>query len=253
MNNIPYLASHMEKRAGKVESFDIIKRSINGEELKPHDWAVLYSYFMPPKPKKITNPFEWVSMACDQKESYSFCKYVQVKNDKIIAANTKAAHVLFDNLNMDVGWYDIQKGEAGNDVAIMPNVGQALIESTGNSFDFSLIDFNNGLFDIIEAPTGLSYLLPWNNKGVDKKYFDLMVKSLVDIRIEYSNDGPFKVSGIINKIKCCSVIMPFKIHGLVDKNEVEKDNIVKLEIPVDRIKTTEQGEKYAQLQFEDFA
>ncbi len=252
MSNIPYLAAHMEKRAGKVESFDIIKRSINGESLTDHDWAVLYSYFMPPKPKKITNPFEWVSMVCDQKESYSFCKYVLVENGKTMAANTKAAHVLFTDLGLDNNWYDIQKGVAGDDVAIMPNIDQALKESIDETFEFDINLFNDGLLNIVEAPTGLSYVLPWNNKGVDKKYFDLMIKSLDDISIQYSVDGPFKVSGFINKIKCESVIMPFKVHGLIEETKKEileepeqKENI----IPVDQYQETVINDQNIQLSF----
>lgn len=243
MSNIPHLAAHMEKRSGKVESFDIIKRSINGESLTDHDWAVLYSYFMPPKPKKITNPFEWVSMVCDQKESYSFCKYVQVENGKTIAANTKAAHVLFDDLGLENNWYDIQKGVAGDDVAIMPNIDQALKESAGEIYDFNIALFNDGLFDIIDAPTGLTYILPWNKKGVDKKYFDLMIKSLRDIKIEYSENGPFKVTGIINKVKCASVIMPFKVHGLVEDIKTEELKVNE----VDQIENDEPLGKYKKI------
>ena len=222
MSIIPYLSSHLEKRSGKEESFGIIKRSINGEVLTDHDWAILYSYFLPPKPKKITSPFEWVSMVCDQKESYAFCKYVLVEDNKSIAANTKVAHILFNTLDLDEGWYDIKKGNAGDDVAIMPDVMKALDESYGGSFEFDIDKFNNGLFDIVDAPTGLAYILPWNKKGVDKKYFDLMIKSLNNVTIQFSEDGPFRVTGVINGINCVSIIMPFKIHGLKIGNE-DKD------------------------------
>ncbi len=213
MNNIPYLAAHLEKRAGKEESFSIINRSIKGEELTDHDWAVLYSYFLPPKPKKITNPFEWVTMVCDQKESYAFCKYVLVDELKITAANTKTAHILFDDLGLSSGWHDIKKGKTGDDIAIMPNIDQAMKESIGNDYCFDINDFNNGSFEIVDTPAGLSYILPWINKGVDKKYFDLMIKSLNNISIQYSVDGPFNVSGEISGIKCSAVIMPFKLNG----------------------------------------
>jgi len=213
MSNIPYLAAHLEKRAGKEESFDIINRSIKGDQLTDHDWAVLYSYFLPPKPKKITNPYEWVSMVCDQKESYAFCKYVLVDGLKVTAANTKTAHILFDDLGLSPGWHDIKKGKAGNDIAVMPNIDQAVSESDGNDYCFDINDFNSGSFSIVDTPAGLSYVLPWINKGVDKKYFDLMIKSLSGISVTYSIDGPFKVTGVINGIKCAAIIMPFKLNG----------------------------------------
>ena len=225
MNNIPYLAAHLEKRSGKEESFDIIKRSINGETLTDHDWAVLYSYFLPPKPKKITNPFEWLTMVCDNKEQYAFCKYVLVEDLKIFAANTKTAHILFDDLGLSPGWHDIQKGKTGNDVAVMPNIDQAMKESIGNEFDFDITLFNNGLFDIVDTPAGMAYVLPWNNKGVDKKYFDLMIKSLNNISIQYSDDGPFMVSGIVGKVNCAAVIMPFKVNGFVtEKEDIQEEH-----------------------------
>ena len=215
MDNIPYLAAHLEKRSGKEESFSIIKRHIKGENLSGHDWAVLYSYFLPPKPKRITNPFEWVSMVCDQKEQYAFCKYVLVEDGKTIAANTKASHIIYDTVGMTAGWHDIKKGNVGDDVAIMPNVNQALSESTGEKYDFDMSKFKDGCFDIVEAPTGLSYILPWNGKGVDKKYFDLMINALTDIEIDHSENGPFQVRGVVGGISCVAVIMPFLVHGLV--------------------------------------
>ncbi len=236
MNNIPYLAAHLEKRAGKEESFSIINRLINGETLTDHDLSVVYSYFMPPKPKKITNPYEWVSMVCDQKESYAFCKYVLVDNGKIMAANTKVAHILFDTLGLENNWHDIKKGNVGDDVAIMPNIDQALIESVGNEFDFDIKLFNDGLFNIVDTPAGLAYELPWTRKGVDKKYFDLMIKSLNDITIQHSDNGPFRVNGVVNKVKCTSVIMPFKLNGFAEKD---------IEDPIEE----EQNESEVQLSF----
>jgi len=216
LHGVPQIASHLEKRAGKEESFLIIKKAVNGEELTERDWAVMYSYFLPPKPKKITNAFEWLSLVCDQKEQYSFCKYILSEEGKLIAANTKAAHVLYSNLDLEDGWYDTKKGKAGNDVAIMPNVNQAIDEAAIEDYDFSEIDF-----DIIETSTGLAYILPWNNKGVDKKYFDMMIKPLSEVFIQYSIDGPFIVGGVIGEIECDAVIMPFNINGFLDKQDKE--------------------------------
>ena len=227
MEKVPYLAAHLEKRSGKEESFGIIKKAIKGEILKEHDWAVLYSYFLPPSPKKITNPFEWVSMVCDKNESYAFCKYILVEDKKIMAANTRAAHILFNNLGLTDSWYDIKKGNVGDDVAIMPNIDQVLNESSGHHFSMNFI--NGESFDIVEAPTGLSYVLPWNDKGVDKNYFDLMIKSLDNISIQYSEDGAFNVRGTVNGIECVAVIMPFKLNGFALKKESNSEQLKNLE------------------------
>lgn len=217
MINVPFLASHLEKRAGKIESFDIVKRAINGEKLTEDDWAILYSYFLPPKTKKITNPFDWVCLSTDQKESYSFCKYVLVEPGRILSANTKTCQVLHSDLGINPGWYDIKKGSVGNDIAIMPNIDQALNESMGEKFQY----FNGHTFDIIDAPTGLAYIMPWNNKGADKEFIDLIMKSLSDIRIQYNINGPFRIDGKIKDIDCTTAIMPFKIDGLLKVDEPE--------------------------------
>ncbi len=221
MSNIPYLAAHLEKRSGKEESFNTIKRHINGENLTDHDWAIVYSYFLPPKPKKITSPFEWVSIPCDQKEQYAFCKYILVEHNRTISANTKVAHVIFDNLGLSQNWYDTKKGSVGDDVAIMPNIDDAMKLSEGIDFDvnFNMMDCR---FDIIDTPSGLSYVLPWNNKGVNKKYFDITIKSLDSVTIQYSIDGPFRINGSIKGMQCCAVIMPFNLNGIVKANEIEK-------------------------------
>lgn len=226
--NIPYLAAHLEKRAGKEESFDVIKRAINGEHINDNDWAILYSYFLPASPKKITSPFEWVSMICDQKEVYAFCKYILVDGERTISANTKITHILYSDSGLHSGWYDIKKGQVGDDVAIMPNIDQAIEESKGSYFDFDKKEFESGLFDIVDTPAGLSYVLPWCKKGVDKKYFDLMIKSISDVKIEYSENGPFRVDGSIKGIRCSAVIMPFKLNGFLEE-KIEQETIEETE------------------------
>lgn len=224
MQSIPYIAAHLEKKAGKEEAFHIVKKAINGVVLTNDDLAVLYSYFLPPQAKKITNPYEWASIVCDQKEQYSFCKYLLVDGQRILAANTKTAHIIWGNLGMDSGWHDTQKGKTGDDVAIMPNIDQAIKDAVGFEFDFEKDEFDNGLFDIIDTPTGLSYVLPWNQKGVSKKYLDLTINALDNIKIEYSEDGPFRIDGNIRETKCTAIVMPFETNGYINM-KVEKERM----------------------------
>lgn len=205
MENVPYLAAHRDKKAGKEESLAVVKNIIKGDEVTPEMLATLYSFFLPPKPKKITSPFEWVASICDDKASYSFCKYVEVKNGITCSATTSEANILMSDLDLDIGFYDVAKGYAGDDVAIMPDVLSALSEalSAGMYEDFIIEDL-----PIEDTPSGLKYILPWNNKKVDKKKMDSTWSSLDGPTVFYSFDGAFCISGYLKGIQAFAIFMP---------------------------------------------
>ena len=53
MNLIPEMASRLEKRPGKVEAFEIIRKAQPDVPISDTDLATLYGYFLPPPPKTV--------------------------------------------------------------------------------------------------------------------------------------------------------------------------------------------------------
>ena len=212
MSDIPYLAARREKRAGKIESFNIVTKLINNNKLTDLELATIYSYFLPPKSKKIKNVFDWLTIPCDDKLQYAFCKYVYVTSGCIQSANTIVAHIVYNDLGLDNDcWYDVQKGLVGDDIAIMPDIFDALLKSQVDGI-YSNFDITN--LDIKNTTKGLCYVLPWNGKGVNKNYFDIMFTSLNDSTITYNNDGAFCASGTVDDKLVSSIIMPFTVNEI---------------------------------------
>jgi len=221
MSNVPYIAAHLTKKAGKEELFNIVKKASSGNQLTENDLAKLYAYFLPPKSKTIKNAFDWASLVCDQKESYAFCKYLLVEGGVLYSANTKVAHIVHDSLGLEDNWYDTQKGRVGDDLAIMPNIKAAFAEAVGIETTIKLESL-----EIVETPTGLAYILPWNQKGVSKDYFDKMFLPLENPEISYSLGGAFSVTGLISGIKATAVIMAFEVAGYQKQATEEVDTVL---------------------------
>lgn len=218
MSSVAYIAAHREKRAGKDECFSVVKKLSKGDCVEDSEIAALYSYFLPTRTKKITNPFEWAASACDQKTNYAFTKYVEVTNRWTVGANIQQANIVYSNLGLEPGFYDISGGCAGDDVAIMPNVAEVKEQSAQNHAS----EFEVESLDVVETPSGLAYILPWNDKGIGKDMLDGVMRSVDSPCISYSLDGPFSVSGFIRKTPCISVMMPVTIVGL--RKSVQTNN-----------------------------
>lgn len=211
MSNVPYLAAHRDKRASKIEAFELIKKASNGAALGEVELAALYSYFLPPPPKKVKSAFDWATLACDDKSTYAFCKYVNVAGGVLSAANTRAAHIVFSTLGLDSGWFDPYGGAVGPDVAIMPDVLKALSESCAGS---AVDGFDLASLEIVDTPTGLSYVLPWCGRGVNKQYFDMMFGALEGPTVTADLSGgvvSFTVSGVVHGHAVAAVVMPFEL------------------------------------------
>lgn len=208
MSKVPYLAAHRDKRAGKEECFNVIRRMAQGESHCDDDLATLYSYFLPPKPRKINDPFDWVASICDNKANYAFCKYVEVANGCVVAANTKVAHIVMHDMGLSPGFYDTGKGFAGDDVAIMPDYFGVLAESQSNG---EYENFNIESLEIVDTASGLVYVMPWNGKGVPKNYMDSLIRSVDDAKVYRNNEGPFCVIGSVKSLTVSAVIMPGEV------------------------------------------
>lgn len=208
MSKVPYLAAHRDKKAGKEECFNIIRRMANGDSHCDYDLAALYSYFLPPKPRKISNPFEWAASICDDKANYAFCKYIECSNGMVVSANTKVSHIVFSDLELVAGFYDTGKGYVGDDVAIMPDCIGVMSES---QTDGKYEGFDLESLDILDTPSGLVYIMPWNGKGVPKNYLDSLIKSVDNAEVYRNNDGPFCVIGTVKSVSVCAVIMPGEV------------------------------------------
>lgn len=208
MSNIPHMAAHRSKRAGKVECFNIIKRASAETQIPDTDLATLYSYFLPPAPRKTKDVFEWAALACDDSQSYAFCKFLEINKGMTIAANTKAAHIVYGNCGLEDGWYDVHKGSVGDDIAIMPDALSAISKSVSNG---AWSSFDVDSLDVMDTPTGLAYILPWVRKGVNKKYLDSILPPLKDYSVSYSKDSSFSITGCVGGSLVTAVIMPFNL------------------------------------------
>lgn len=210
MSNVAGMAAAMAKRAGKQECFDIIRKATPGEALTEDKLAVLYSYFLPPKPKKVTSVFEWAAYACDDKARFSFCQFVESKGGNLIAANTRAAHIVF-GVDMAEGFYDTGKGFAGVDITVMPDCMGAMTESMSygpvDSFDISSME-------VRDTPSGLVYVMPWSGKTVHKNYLDVVAGSMLGVTCFRSESGPFSLFGFVGGHQVCAVIMPSERAGV---------------------------------------
>lgn len=209
MSNVPYLAAHRDKRAGKEECFSVIRRMAEGAEPSDAEVAALYSYFLPPRAKKINDPFEWAASILDDKANYAFCKYVESASGIVAAATTKIAHIVMGDLGLSPGFYDAGRGYAGDDVAIMPDYLSAMAEAQKDGvFD----EFNLASLEIIDTPSGLTYVLPWNGKGVPKPYFDLVMGSVTNPVVMRNDSGPFCIVGDVKGVPVCAVVMPGEVN-----------------------------------------
>lgn len=208
MNRVPELAARLEKRPGKVEAFDIIRKARVDIPLSERELSVLYGFFLPPPPKKVKSVFDWLTLACDTKSSYSFCKNLLVDRGMTIAANPKQAHIVCADLLNGSGWYDTRGGKVGDDVAIMPDVNKAMM-SAMSGINLGTLDLES--LSIRDTPTGLSYVLPWVDLGVNKTYFDAMYGAVSEASITGNPKGSFAVTGVVQDTHVIAVVMPFKL------------------------------------------
>ena len=208
MSNIAQMAARLEKRPGKVEAFEIIRKARPDSPLSEKDLSVLYGFFLPPPPKRVKNILEWATLACDTKASYSFCKNVLVENSVTFTANPKQAHVVFSDIFDGDGWYDTQGGRIGEGLAIMPDINKAVLSAMSGE-NLGTIDMDS--MGIRDTPTGLAYVLPWVNLGVNKTYFDAMYGAIEGPTITGDRNGSFAVFGTVLGHSVYAVIMPFKL------------------------------------------
>jgi hypothetical protein len=181
----------------------------DGAQASDAELAALYSYFLPPRPKKISDPFEWAASILDDKANYAFCKYVESANGLIASATTKAAHIVMSDLGLGAGFYDAGRGCAGDDVAIMPDYLTAMAEA---QVDGPFDGFDLESLEIVDTPSGLVYVLPWNGRGVPKPYFDSVMRSVNNAVIMRNDNGPFCVIGDVKGVPVCAVIMPGEVN-----------------------------------------
>ena len=205
MPGIPYLAAHRDKRAGKEECFNVIRRMAAGEAATDADLASLYSYFLPPKAKKITDPFHFAAAICDDKANFAFCKYVESKAGCLLSATTNTCHIVFTDKGLAPGFYDVGGGFAGDDVAIMPDCFGVMSEASrdGAYEGFSLDDLA-----VSDTPSGLVYVMPWNGKGVRKEYLDMVFQAIDGPAVSRNNNGAMLVTGTVRGVYVCAVTMP---------------------------------------------
>lgn len=110
MKNIPTLANK-QKKINKAKAFQIIndlsEGKTEGDEIKilASELATLYSFFLPPVPKKPKTPEEWVALALPKNDVRFYLNYRYSDGNRLMASDGHRLHV-YKTDKYPVGFYD---------------------------------------------------------------------------------------------------------------------------------------------------
>lgn len=102
-------ATEKIKRPGKKEAYNIIKNLIrNMDEAVYADnfehWVRLFSFFLPPVPKRPKTDFEWVALSATTKDG-TWLRHVHVIGDKMYGCSGHTMHVAPNSEDLSDGAY----------------------------------------------------------------------------------------------------------------------------------------------------
>jgi len=123
----------------------------------------------------------------------------------LVSANTSSAHIVFSDDGREPGFYDVSGGFAGDDVAVMPDVMSAMGEAQG---DYASDAFDVESLSIVELPSGLAYVLPWDGRAIDKKALDASMCGLSRVCVHAKFGGAVSFYGRFGTQPVCAVHMP---------------------------------------------
>lgn len=118
MKNIPTLANK-QKKINKATAFQIINDISAGKHegdeisISPVELAALYSFFMPPVPRKPKTPEEWVALAMPKNDVRFYLNYLYSDGNRLMATDGTRLHV-YKTEKYPAGFYDA----AMNSVAV---------------------------------------------------------------------------------------------------------------------------------------
>lgn len=169
------------------------------------DLAKLYTYFMPPLPKKVTSNFQWVAQAIGRKDVRYYLNYVYVTSSQFIGTDGHRLHVAPNDTGLVPGFY-FANGDMAHDTdyAIYPDWERIL--NPDKEFTIN-IDTDLKLYDLNQVnPKWLAYVI--QDIGVNKVYLDQAVNGLDNPTIALHKDKKqFKiVSG-----DRMAIVMPLRV------------------------------------------
>ena len=97
-----------------------------------HELAELYTYFMPPKPKKARTVWEWVTLAMAVQDVRDYLNYVHVTADWLTASDGHRLHRAPNTDGLEPGYY-LANGDKAHDLSAMtyPEVERVIPKSEG--------------------------------------------------------------------------------------------------------------------------
>lgn len=115
------------KKPDKTVIFNEIVQLLQSDkqEIAPGLAVKLLAYFLPPAPKQPKNAFQWVALACAQKDVRNYLRYVYCDGDRLIASDGHRMHVAPNN-GRPIGFYDPKSGLAVDLDYTFPNIDRVI-------------------------------------------------------------------------------------------------------------------------------
>ena len=113
------------KKVKKDDAQSIIKDVYWKHPELAEDMAMLYSYFMPPMPKRAATMFEWVAKATDAKDVRQICKFVYYDGSFLIGTDGRRLHYAPAD-GREVGYYHAITGDKVQENASFPDWRRAI-------------------------------------------------------------------------------------------------------------------------------
>lgn len=167
--------SASSEKPKKVDAQVILKTLADQYPESIPDLAKLYTYFMPPLPKKVTSNFQWVAQAMARKDVRYYLNYVYVTSSQFICTDGHRLHVAPNDTGLVPGFY-FANGDIAHDTDYAKFPDWERILNPDKEFTIN-IDTDLKLYDLQPlAAKLLAYVI--QDIGVNKVYLDQAINGL---------------------------------------------------------------------------
>lgn len=113
MTNLATAAARIGRKPTKAIAQQIVKELAQAHPESAHDLALLYTYFMPPRPsaKAAENGFAWVAQAAAVKDRREYLKFVHVTAETMTGTDGNRIHRLPNDEGREPGYYCPRTGD----------------------------------------------------------------------------------------------------------------------------------------------
>lgn len=94
-----------QKKPNKKEAQDILRTLADKHPESLEALSHLYTYFMPPAPKKAKTAWEWITLAMGYKDRREELNYVYVNERHIVSTDGHRLHLMPNNDGLEPGFY----------------------------------------------------------------------------------------------------------------------------------------------------